>query len=103
MELILESGSSPMGPRAPAVVKGSLTDPKDIFIFNNEKFNHSKKIILVEVPDKIDSMNKKILEIKLSSIPNITIIVDPLRPNILPNVNTIKEMINGKKVTIKYN
>lgn len=70
---------------------------------STEKFNHSKRVILVEVPDNMTSINKYKLNIRLKNIPKITIIVDPLRPIILPNINTINEIINGRNIIIKYN
>jgi hypothetical protein len=49
------------------------------------------------------SINKYKLNIRLKNIPKIIIIVEPLRPNILPNINTINEIINGINIIIKYN
>jgi len=58
---------------------------------------------LVEVPEKIISINSKKLDIRLRSIPITIIIVAPLRPIILPNNNTTNEIISGKNIIIKYN
>jgi hypothetical protein len=74
-----------------------------MFIDNIPKCNHSKKYILVEVKEKATSNKSNKLINKLNNIANNIIKVEPLRPIVLPNNNTVNAVINGRNTMIKYN
>jgi hypothetical protein len=67
------------------------------------KCNHSKKYILIEVKENPTSNKSNKLINKFNNIADNIIKVEPLRPIILPNNNTVNAVINGRNTIIKYN